>query len=47
LLADTRFSWGLGTDGMWSRVRPPAGKEPVSAQELLMREAGARCKKRR
>jgi polyphosphate kinase len=47
LLADTRFSWELGSDGTWSRVRPPAGEEPVSAQELLMREAGARCKKRR
>lgn len=47
LLADTRFSWELGTDGTWSRVRPPAGEEPVSAQELLMREAAARCKKRR
>jgi polyphosphate kinase len=47
LLADTRFSWELGADGRWSRVRPPTGEEPVSAQELLMREAVARRKKPR
>jgi polyphosphate kinase len=47
LLADTRFSWELRTDGTWSRVRPPAGEAPVSAQELLMREAVARGKESR
>jgi polyphosphate kinase len=47
LLADTRFSWELGADGRWSRVRPPTGEKPVSAQELLMREAVARRKKPR
>ncbi len=47
LLADTRFSWELGADGRWSRARPPTGEKPVSAQELLMREAVARRKKPR
>jgi polyphosphate kinase len=47
LLADTRFSWELGPDGTWSRVRPAAEGEAVSAQELLMRAAASRAKKRR
>jgi polyphosphate kinase len=47
LLADTRFSWELGPDGSWHRVMPPAGEQPASAQEVLMKDAQARTKKRR
>jgi polyphosphate kinase len=47
LLADTRFSWELRADGTWTRVRPPAEREAVSAQEVLMRAAAGRSKKRR
>jgi polyphosphate kinase len=46
LLADTRFAWQLAADGSWNRVPAPPGEQPVSAQELLMREALARAKKR-
>jgi polyphosphate kinase len=46
LLADTRFAWELAADGAWNRVVPPAGAEPLSAQEALMRKALARVKKR-
>ncbi|HEX6663892.1 MAG TPA: polyphosphate kinase 1 [Gaiellaceae bacterium] len=45
--ADTRFAWQLGPDGAWTRVAPAHGDEPVSAQELLMRQALARAKKAR
>ncbi len=37
LLADTRDAWQLDADGVWSRVTPPPGAEPVSAQETFMR----------
>ncbi|MFL6029524.1 MAG: polyphosphate kinase 1 [Gaiellaceae bacterium] len=47
LLADTRFSWELGADGTWTRVRPSGDEAAVSAQELLMHEAASRSKKRR
>jgi polyphosphate kinase len=47
LLADTRFAWELGADGVWRRCTPAAGAEPVSAQEVLMRQALARAKKKR
>jgi polyphosphate kinase len=46
LLADTRFAWELGAEGGWHRVRPPAGEQPSSAQEVLMQQALARAKKR-
>jgi polyphosphate kinase len=46
LEADTRLAWTLGADGAWRRVEPPAGARPVSAQEVLMRRALKRAKKR-
>jgi polyphosphate kinase len=45
--ADTRFAWELDADGTWSRVTPAQHAEPMSAQELLMKQALARAKKRR
>jgi len=47
LLADTRFAWELRADGSWSRVVPAPREVPVSAQEMLMRHALERAKKRR
>jgi len=44
LAADTRFAWELDADGIWNRVEDA---KPVSAQELLMKQALARAKKRR
>jgi polyphosphate kinase len=44
LLADTRFAWGLGPDGSWSRIVAAPGEEPTSAQELLMQQALTRAK---
>jgi polyphosphate kinase len=35
-LADTALSWELGSDGSWSRVRPPEGAKPLNSQEALM-----------
>jgi polyphosphate kinase len=46
LLADTRFAWELGADGIWRRCTAE-GADPVSAQEVLMRQALARAKKKR
>jgi polyphosphate kinase len=43
LLADTRLSWDLRSDGTWQRSLPPRGRAPVSAQELLMAAAAARA----
>jgi polyphosphate kinase len=45
--ADTRFAWELDADGKWSRVTPARHAQPVSAQELLMKQALARAKKSR
>jgi len=47
LLADTRFAWELQADGGWSRIAPAPRELPVSAQEVLMRHALERAKKRR
>jgi polyphosphate kinase len=47
LLADTRFAWELGPEGSWTRVAPPRGERPVSAQEVLMGQALKRAKKSR
>jgi polyphosphate kinase len=46
LLADTRFAWELGADGTWSRVDPASAKKQVSAQEMLMKQALVRAKRR-
>ena len=47
LLADTRFAWELQADGSWSRIAPAPRELPVSAQDVLMRNALERAKKRR
>jgi polyphosphate kinase len=47
LAADSRFAWELGAEGGWHRVAAPAGEQPGSAQETLMRQALAGAKKRR
>jgi polyphosphate kinase len=47
LLADTRFAWELGADGMWRRRAPAEGAKPVSAQEVLMQQAAERARKKR
>jgi polyphosphate kinase len=46
LLADTRFSWELDSDGVWHRTEPAKGAKPVSAQETLMARAAKRAKTR-
>jgi polyphosphate kinase len=46
LMADTRFAWELGADGVWRRCRPGPGEKTVSAQEWLMERAVKRAKKR-
>ena len=45
LLADTRFSWTLASDGAWHRTSPAKGRRAVSAQEALMKRAEGRAKK--
>jgi polyphosphate kinase len=47
LLADTRFAWALGADGVWRRCTPAEGADAVSSQEVLMRQALTRAKKKR
>ena len=47
LMSDTRFSWELGPDGVWTRTTPAAGERPVSAQEALIARAARRAKKGR
>jgi polyphosphate kinase len=47
LLADTRFAWELGADGMWRRCTAAEGAKPVSAQEVLMQQAAERARKKR
>jgi polyphosphate kinase len=44
LLADTRFSWELDSEGTWQRTRPRGRAKPVSAQEFLMARATKRAK---
>jgi polyphosphate kinase len=44
LLADTRFSWKLDSEGAWQRTRPRGRTKPVSAQELLMARVTTRAK---
>ena len=39
LMADTRFSWTLSSDGAWHRTSPAKGRRAVSAQEALMKRA--------
>ena len=45
LMADTRFSWTLSSDGAWHRTSPAKGRRAVSAQEALMKRAEGRAKK--
>jgi hypothetical protein len=45
LIADTRFSWTLSSDGAWHRTAPIKGRRAVSAQEALMKRAVGRAKK--
>jgi polyphosphate kinase len=45
LLADTRFSWTLQSDGTWRRRSPARGEVAISAQEALMARAAGRAKK--
>jgi polyphosphate kinase len=47
LLADTRSSWQLHSNGNWRRTTPAVGFDPVSAQEALMARALKRTKPRR
>ena len=47
LEADTRWSWQLDGDGVWSRTEPTPGTKPVSAQEALMAKTTKRTKKNR
>jgi polyphosphate kinase len=47
LLSDTRFAWELGADGMWRRCAPAEDEKPVSAQEVLMKLAAERGRKKR
>jgi polyphosphate kinase len=47
LLADNRQSWSLGSDGRWSRNEPAGGKQPLAAQDELMRLASKRSRKKR
>jgi polyphosphate kinase len=35
-LADTALAWELGADGLWRRVRPEPGEEPLDSQVALM-----------
>jgi polyphosphate kinase len=42
LLADTAFSWELGSDGVWERVRPKKDHKARSAQAMLTRRAKRR-----
>lgn len=44
LLADTRFSWELDSEGAWQRTRPRGRAKSVSAQELLMARVTKRAK---
>ena len=46
LLRDTRYSWELDPDGSWRRLTTDPGVPAVSAQEILMRRATRRAKKR-
>jgi polyphosphate kinase len=45
LLADTARAWELGSDGSWTRIKPPKGDRPTSAQETLMRRARSRTQR--
>ena len=45
LLADDARAWKLGSDGSWTRIKPPKGDPPTSAQEKLMRRARARMQR--
>jgi polyphosphate kinase len=45
LLADTSQAWELGSDGAWSRIAPPNGERPRSAQSQLMQRARARARR--
>ena len=36
-LADNHNAWDLGTDGRWTRRRPPSAQATINAQEELMR----------
>jgi polyphosphate kinase len=46
LLADTRFSWELEADGNWHRTQATGRTKSMSAQEVLMKRATKRAKKR-
>jgi polyphosphate kinase len=46
LLEDTRFSWELGPEGEWHRVKSPPKGRSLSAQETLMTRAAKRTGKR-
>jgi polyphosphate kinase len=45
-LADTRFSWELEADGNWHRTQATGRTKSMSAQEVLMKRATKRAKKR-
>jgi polyphosphate kinase len=38
-LADTCDAWEMNGDGSYTRIRPPEGEEPRSAQQLLIERA--------
>ena len=46
LLADTRFSWELDSEGGWHRTRRGTARSRVSAQDTLMARAAKRAKTR-
>jgi polyphosphate kinase len=45
LLADTRSSWGLDSEGTWHRTKSRPGEPARSAQEKLMAKAAKRTKR--
>ena len=43
-LADTALAWELGPDGIWRRVEPAPGQEPLNSQEALMEYASKQAR---
>lgn len=46
LVADNLQSWSLDADGHWSRNEPVFDGQPVVAQDVLMRSASKRARKK-
>jgi polyphosphate kinase len=46
LMADNGQAWDLAADGRWRRARPDQGERLRPAQDVLMRKALARARRR-